>query len=525
MGSDRLTPVCGGLSSGIAFFGKIRLITGVAAFLALAAALLCGPSPVAAAPVQPDPSTPIVLVMMDELPTASLMNSGGSIDRRRFPNLAAFASTSTWYRDNVAAGDFTGWAIPPILTGRLGNKYLLPTNAAQPDNIFNLLGADHRLHVLEELTEICSKSMCPDGHQGEVTDQIEADEFVKEKFHLVDPAVIRKFTKTMPAGPRSVSIIHMLLPHQPTRFTPEGTSYPGGPLGFTMSSNNDIWSIDDAGVSLVQQRHLLQAGYADRMVGRILDKVVSNGDWKKAMVIVTADHGANFDPDGFRRNADERDIGAILNPPLFIKYPGQSTGEVSEAPTQAIDILPTIAKQLGIDDLFPVDGLPIDELPADRLYTVTKDYMQQIQVTPDQVRRQRAVVLATMERRFGTGGLWTLGPRPELLGMRPGKRSLLAGAKVSIDKPSRLEKVRPSSGRVPSLVSGVVNGVGGNQEVAVALNGRIVATTRTFIYEGAMRFGAMIRPSFYRAGANRVTVYRAGQGRNLRTVRGTATSR
>ena len=497
---------------------------GAAAFLTLVAALLGGPSPAAAAPVQPDPSTPIVLVMMDELPTASLMNSGGSIDRRRFPNLADFASTSTWYRDNVAAGDFTGWAIPPILTGRLGNKYLLPTNAAQSDNIFNLLGGDHRLHVLEELTEICSKALCPDGHQGEVTDQIEADEFVKQKFHLVDPAVIRKFTNTMPAGPGSVSVIHMLLPHQPTRFTPDGSTYPGGPLGFTMSSSNDIWTIDDAGLSLVQQRHLIQAGYADRMVGRILDKVRSNGDWKEAMVIVTADHGANFDPDGFRRSADERDVGAILNPPLLIKYPGQTDGQVSAAPTQAIDILPTIAKQLGIDDLFPVDGMPIDELPADREYTVTKDYMNQIVVTPEQVRRQRAAVINVMERRFGTGGLWTLGPRPELLGMRPGKRSPLAGAKVTIDKASRLEQVKPASGRVPSLVSGVVSGVGGNQEMAVALNGRIVATTRTFAYEGAMRFGAMIRPSAFRRGANRVTVYRAGTGRVLRTVRGTATS-
>ena len=524
MGADRLRPARTGLSSGTASPGKSHPITGVAAWIALTAALLLAPSPAAAATIQPDPSTPVVLVMMDEIPTASLMNSRGSIDRRRFPNLAGFASQSTWYRDNVAAGDFTGWAIPPILTGRLGNKYLLPTDAAQPDNIFNLLGGDHRLHVLEELTELCSRALCPDGHQGEVTDQVEADEFVKEKFHLVDPAGIRKFTRTMPAGPGSVSVIHMLLPHQPSRFTPDGTSYPGGPLGFTMSPNNDIWSIDDAGVSLVQQRHLLQAGFADRLVGRILEKVRSNGDWDDAMIIVTADHGANYDPDGFRRNADGRDIGAILNPPLMIKYPGQSAGEVSEAPTQAIDILPTIARQLGID-LFPVDGMPIDELPADRQFTVTKDYMQQIVVTPAQVREQRTAVLDTMERRFGSGGLWTLGPRPELLGIRPGRRAPLAGAKAAIDNPSRLEDVRPGSGRVPSLVSGVLRGVDGNEEIAVAVGGTVVATTRTFRYEGAMRFGVMIRPSDFRKGTNRVAVYRAGPGRNLRSVRTTATSR
>ena len=63
------------------------------------------------------------------------------------------------------------------------------------------------------------------------------------------------------------------------------------------------------------------------------------------------------------------------------------------------------------------------------------------------------------------GGLWTLGPRPDLLGMRPGGRPRLAGARVSIDKPSRLGKVRPSSGSVPSLLSGVVSGVGGHQEI------------------------------------------------------------
>ena len=51
--------------------------------------------------------------------------------------------------------------------------------------------------------------------------------------------------------------------------------------------------------------------------------------------------------------------------PLIVKSPGQRTGVVDDRNTQSVDVLPTIAAELGVelpwDDL---DGVPVDE--ADR---------------------------------------------------------------------------------------------------------------------------------------------------------------
>jgi hypothetical protein len=61
---------------------------------------------------------PVVEVIFDELPTATLMNpSGTRIDAKRFPGFAKLAAHSTWYRDNTTVADFTGRAVPAIETG------------------------------------------------------------------------------------------------------------------------------------------------------------------------------------------------------------------------------------------------------------------------------------------------------------------------------------------------------------------------------------------------------------------------
>lgn len=457
--------------------------------------------------------------MLDELPSASLMKADQTIDANRFPNFARFSRESTWYRDNAAAGDFTAWAVPPILTGNHSNQEILPTNAVQPDNIFNLIGPGRRVHAIEEVTELCSRKLCPDGHQGEHPDIPMADDFIKAKFKLADIGAINRWIKTMPAGSRTLNVLHLPLPHAPHRFLPDGKTYPGGPLGFTIPKFRNDWTISDAGITLNQQRHLLQAGYADLMVGRILKKIRGNGDWDKSLIVVTADHGHSYDPRYDRRDAAPGSLAATVNPPLMIKYPGQSEGFVSDKSTQAIDIVPTIAEALGVKDRYPTDGVPIDQIPAGRKMLVNKDEMAEVKVTADQIRSQRPELIREMGRRFGTGGLWRLSADPQLLGTRPGRPPVLKRAEVEIDSPDRYLKFRPGTDIVPSFVTGVVGGVKLNQTLAVAVNGRIAATGRTFKYAGAERFGVMVKPSYFRRGTNRITVYTVSSADRLRRLR------
>ncbi|MDQ5894672.1 MAG: Sulfatase-like hydrolase/transferase [Actinomycetota bacterium] len=465
-------------------------------------------------------ATPVVVIVLDELPTANLMTPDGQrIDARRFPKIAGFASGATWYRDNVAAGDFTAWAVPPILTGNLSNEQTLPTTEVQPDNLFTLLGPGREVHSMEPLTELCPVSICPDGNQGEAPDAVLADEFIKAKYEPFGPAELKRWIDGIPAGGSTLSFAHVEVPHQPLRFTPSGQAYKPGPLLMPTDLNLNGWTLDDAGVAFVQSRHLIQTGYADRLVGNILRKIRRNGNFERAMIVLTADHGNSFDPDDLRRDVTETNEGATVNPPLIIKYPGQTGGVISTASTQSIDILPTIAAELGAV-LPPTDGRPVSEAETDRVMTVSRDRMRTIEVTAAEMRADRKGVLADQIRRLGTRDLWHLGPRSSLIGRKPGRFRTLPGALYGLDvSAARIRRADASSNMVPALISGRLAGVGNGKVIALAWNGKVVAVTRTFTYRGKVRFGAMVPPSVMRRGKNRVSVFVVEQSGALRRIR------
>lgn len=489
----------------------------------LAAALIPGPaSPAAAAGPEelvPDPDTPVVLIVLDELPTAELMTADGRrINGIRFPNIARFARGATWYRDNVAAGDFTAWAVPGILTGNLVNELTLPTTAAQPDNFFTWLGPGRTVHNMETVTELCPVEICPDGDQGGAPGVVRADAFILAKFRPFAPNDVKQWIEGIPAGPGTLSFVHVEVPHQPLRFIPSGQAYKPGPLIMPTDTNLNGWTVGDAAVAFVQHRHLLQTGYADRIVGRILDRIEENGDFDDAMIVLTADHGISYDPDDLRRDLSPTNMGGTVNPPLLIKYPGQSEGVISTASTQSIDIYPTIARQLGVA-IPPTDGQPVDEAGADRVMTVMKNQMRQQEVTAEEVRSDRRGALKDQFRRLGPGDLWHLGPRSSLIGTRSGSRPGLKGASYRLYlSDERLRRADGDNNFVPSLISGQVAGVGPGRLMALAWNGTIVATTRSFTYQGKVRFGFMVRPAVMRRGHNRINVLAAGAGGSLRRV-------
>ncbi len=462
--------------------------------------------------------TPVVLILLDELPTASLMTADGRrINRQRFPRIAGFADDATWYRDNVAGGDFTAWAVPSILTGNLSNRLTLPTSEALPDNIFTTLGPGRRVHSFETVTELCPITICPDGHQGEVQGASFANEFVKAKFSRFLADEIDHWIKGIPAGEGSLSFVHLKVPHLPLRFTPDGHTYPGGSLLMPNDLTVKNWTASEPAVAFIQQRHLLQAGFADRMVGRVLRKIRRNGDYERAMIVLTADHGVSFDPADLRRDATGTNAGATINPPLIIKYPGQARGIVSTASTQAIDIYPTVAKVLGAS-IRPTQGRPVGQAFSGRVMGVSKDLMVRLDVTAAEVRRQRKQVLRTEYRRLGYRGLWKLGPRSRLIGKRPGRVPALPGAGYELESPALIRRADAADHLVPSLVIGRLEGVADGQVVALAWNGKIVATTRAFTYGDQVTFGAMVPPAVMKRGRNRLSLYEVGPGNRLRRI-------
>jgi hypothetical protein len=88
---------------------------------------------------------------------------------------------------------------------------------------------------------------------------------------------------------------------------------------------------------------------------------------------------------------------------------------------------------------------------------------------------------------------------------------------------ARYRDVRPGSGIVPSHLVGRIEGGAprGGRVIAVALNGRIAATGRTFTLEGAHaeQFSLLIPERRFRTGRNRLVLLLAEHGTARRLYR------
>ena len=106
-------------------------------------------------------ATPVVVVIFDELPLMSLLDAHRRIDPVLYPNLAALADDSLWFRNATTVNDFTRWAVPSIVSGKYPRHDALPSAIDHPDTLFTLLSSTHRLEVSEALTDLCPLSLCP----------------------------------------------------------------------------------------------------------------------------------------------------------------------------------------------------------------------------------------------------------------------------------------------------------------------------------------------------------------------------
>ena len=149
----------------------------------------------------PDPDTPVVPVVLDELPTAELATADGRrINDIRFPNIARFArgrpGTAT---TSPPATSPPGPCRHPHRQPR--QQLTLPTTAAQPDNFFTGSDRDGPSHNMETVTELCPVEICPDGDQGGAPGVVRADAFILAKFRPFAPNDVKRWIEGIPAGP------------------------------------------------------------------------------------------------------------------------------------------------------------------------------------------------------------------------------------------------------------------------------------------------------------------------------------
>jgi hypothetical protein len=459
-----------------------------------------------AANVRPSAST--ILVAFDELPVNSILNARGRVDAVRFPHFADLARGSTWFADASTVAEGTTHAVPAILTGRFPRAGEFPVYTDHRQNLFTLLGGGADLHVLDEETHLCPPELCPGltdsfgdrmGTLAEDTTVVYLhellpddlskgipsiangwDDFLRDSSKHNDPGRIDpEFLASLRPQPRpSLWYVHVMLPHSPWTYLPSGRRYTIRPApGW---GGDEVWTDNQAAVDQYWQRHLFQTGYADRVLGELLARLCATGIYDRALLVVTADHGVSFRAGQKRRPLSERNLQDIAYVPLFVKLPHQQRGRIERAAARTIDILPTIAKAVGVRIPWRVDGHSLlgDRAP-ERNVVLIKDRGRHFVVPVAELEARRERALRRQIGLFGSGEplarLYGIGPDRGLLG-RPVRRLGLVPAHAKLDDLDRSRYLVQVSGTVAAPIHDVAVAAGGTVVAVVpAVDGRFWA--------------------------------------------------
>ena len=499
---------------------------------------------------------PVAVVVFDQLPLISLLDADGRIDPALYPHFAELAAGSTWFRNASAVAEYTAFALPAILTGNYPQRRTLPLAADHPRNLFTLLGGRYRLHVQEPLTELCPEALCPPDRAppaarlaailGDLAvvylavvlpDDLAArlppvtqgwrdfaarDTFAERFFApRPDPRdVAAAFIDSIGGGAAGAGpplhFLHVLLPHHPwiylrsgQRFTLQRTD---------VGLRNERWLDDEWAAAIRYQRHLLQLQYADTVVGALVARLREEGLYDDTLLAVTADHGASLRSGFPFLQATEASFADIAAVPLFIKRPGQRQGRTLDTNVETIDILPTLAAELGVRLPWTADGANVlDPAWSGRpAKTLLAGGGSRRLAGPADLRAAVMERVAHKLALFDAGDPWrgsAAGGRSDLIGRRVADYpAAAADIRVTVDTPELWGAVDPQGDFVPAHVTGTAVAPDGAPAplLAVALNGVVAAVTRPYPFSAYGRDGAwdaLFDPDLLRPGSNALGVF------------------
>ena len=469
---------------------------------------------------------PVVLVIFDELPTDALMGRGGRIDAKRYPAFAELARTGWWFKNAHTVFDFTRQAVPMILDGRRPVPGGGGSQKAHPQTIYDVLGfRGYRMAPSEDVTALCPRRWCPNG-PARSPDTLKA-------LARGRPERLRRWIGRIRRGPPTFYVKHTLLPHVPYMYLPSGRRTRNGVRDPVRGMNGGEGFGDSFLTRHNEQRFLLQLGFVDRQLGRLIRRLRRAGLYDRSLIVVTADHGGSFETGvSSRRKVTRGNIDEVAPVPLFVKRPGQRRGRTSRALVRTLDVMPTIADVVNAPIRFSVDGASVfgREARGRRFVRIpTRDFSRTIQISGREWERRRRAVVRRRLRRYGSGALPTLytgiGPNRGLIGAQlAGLQPQRTGrVRAAFEAGGRLRRVRPESGLMPTQLAGTIRGGrrGARRALAVAVNGRVEAVGRTWRLRGQRpeRFALNIPEEALRRGRNRVVLLEVRRGgRSLRIL-------
>lgn len=503
----------------------------------------------------PKGAPPIVMVIWDEFPDTVLMDGKRNIDETMYPSFARLARTSTWYRNATTVCDETPAAVSAILTGKFPGERSLPSFIDYPRNLFSDLLGTYEFHVMETHTQLyegpasqpLSESprrllsdslavylnlLLPSDLTGGLPDVTATwhdfwAQDVRRKMSEDRAAIFGQFVESIHAGNRpALYFLHLLLPHQPFEYLPSGDRYPASEFQHPdpgLAKKTGAMEAHGEHVIRHYQRHILQTQYVDLLMGRLLDRLEASGLYDRAMVIVTADHGISFTPGISARSVSEVNYPDVVSVPLFVKYPGQRTGNISDVPVRTIDIVPTILEVLGAPAQ-GLDGVSLLRPTTGRgklrvLQAAFTSHREWFDFDPDTSRKYQS-----LDRKISLFGeadharLFQVGPYRGWLGKNVRDIPVVngsGGVQLQLHVPEGGYDLVPGSGIVPCLIYGRMLARGGLKDpvIGIAVNGRFEAFTRPVpVWKGESRsiieqFGALVPEAVFHPGPNEVDLF------------------
>ena len=521
---------------------------------------------------------PVVVVAFDEFNGTSLMDADREIDAARYPNFAALAQESTWFRNASGVHVNTVCALPAILSGNYPKSETGPELREYPRNLFTILSATGKYEMVafepftrlgpsEEFTARSSITrqttslfkmmsviylyqILPDSFRSQLPD------LKRAWFGWPEPGLLDTSARTgvvrhpwdterdlqfehfleciSPSLWPRLYFTHITLPHYPWCYTPTGKKYrmvEGAKLPESTvtdaSSQRELWGSDELLTTHGYQRYLLQVGYVDHLLGKLVDRLKSANLYDECLLILVADHGVSFRANQSRRVPKESNLADIMSVPLLVKLPHQREGGISDRNVATIDVLPTITDVLGLQLPFPMDGTSLagkstEERGEKRFqgegetFTIDAEFASKYDTLQDRLAR------------FGAGRdpdrFYRVGPHSELVG-RELSELVVSGRSavpVEVDSPHSFE-MQQSDVDVPCCVLGRVLLESSDArlpvELAIAVNGKIRAVTRTYGVSGLRQtWSAMLPESAFREGQNNVRIFRVSSGENQLTL-------
>ncbi len=497
---------------------------------------------------------PVTVIVLDEFPLASVLRPDGTINEVRFPNLAALAGESTWFRNAASQSSFTAYSVPSILSGRTAANPDLPILRDFPRNYFTLFGQAYPVQRYEAITDLCPPDACgrppaeplsqalddaalvyrhrvlPESWRadlppvdqgwgqfdeaadavGSVVDDEPVDSNPNARLDLIPKddrgkgtqlEIMRREVQRITAEP-SINLVHVLVPHTPHVLTPWGT---------TGIKAEDLGPVPEPG-SPTYERHVaellalqaLQIGAVDRAIGDVVGHLKAVGAWDAGTFVLTSDHGRFMTMPGNGRSYTPEVEDELLRIPLFIKAPGQAEGATRDDPATTLDVLPSLIDVLGIEADWDFDGHSLfdgSEPPTERNLTSGIEGVFDV-----------AELYASF---FGAGDGWeaaaAIGPRGDLVGSSvldhevgvPSERTWSLDNRASLDDPSA------TAGAVPLQMTGTLHGGDGRpDDLVVAVDGTIAGTIGVREEAGdGWRFSGVLGPPGARGGGEEVIAY------------------